>query len=244
MTEPESGRSSPVMTISSVDLPEPDGPSSATASPLTICRPMSRRIWTRAAPRPSDRLTPLSAMASPLRSAEVSPEMSFMLLSGQPSGVPAQARTHIIACARFPQPAHMGLRRARPPYGDCAQRSIRGRCSLSYCALRRRARAGGEREAACQDCRARRFADGGIRPARERRLRAAAASGAGRQRHRRRGRKCRRVRRYRVRWACAARLVGAAGHRCRHRRARRQRHAARHQAGGDARCARRDPAAG
>ena len=36
MTEPASGRSSPVITISSVDLPEPDGPSSATASPRPI----------------------------------------------------------------------------------------------------------------------------------------------------------------------------------------------------------------
>ena len=35
-TEPESGRSSPVITMSSVDLPEPDGPSKATASPRPI----------------------------------------------------------------------------------------------------------------------------------------------------------------------------------------------------------------
>ena len=35
------GRSSPVITISSVDLPEPDGPSRATASPRPILRSMS-----------------------------------------------------------------------------------------------------------------------------------------------------------------------------------------------------------
>jgi hypothetical protein len=58
------GRSSPVITISSVDLPEPDGPSRLTASPRPILRSMSRRIWTRAAPRPSDRLTPRNAMMS------------------------------------------------------------------------------------------------------------------------------------------------------------------------------------
>ncbi len=39
------------------------------------CRSMSRRIWTRAAPRPSDRLTPPSTMASPAKGC---PEMSFM----------------------------------------------------------------------------------------------------------------------------------------------------------------------
>src|SRR5271154_3197738 len=40
---------------------------------------MSLRMWTRTAPRPSDRLTPLSAMASV---AEGCPEMSFMSLTG------------------------------------------------------------------------------------------------------------------------------------------------------------------
>ncbi len=72
------------------------------------------------------------------------------------------------------------------------------------------------------------------------RLRAAAASRARRQRHRRRDRQCRRLRRHRLRRLGAARLVGAGGHRCRHRRARRQRHAARHQAGSHARGAGRD----
>ena len=33
---PESGRSNPVITINSVDLPEPEGPSRATASPRPI----------------------------------------------------------------------------------------------------------------------------------------------------------------------------------------------------------------
>src|SRR6185437_12077479 len=79
MTAPLSGRSNPVSTIRRVDLPEPDGPSSATASPRPICRLTSRRISTRAAPRPSDRLTPLSVTASP---AEEDPEMSFMRSPG------------------------------------------------------------------------------------------------------------------------------------------------------------------
>ena len=79
MTEPESGRSSPVITMSSVDLPEPEGPRRPTASPRPILRAMSRRMWTRAAPRPSDRLTPPSTMASPAKGC---PEMSFMPPTG------------------------------------------------------------------------------------------------------------------------------------------------------------------
>src|SRR5215467_4091516 len=62
-TVPESGRSRPAMTISRVDFPEPDGPTMPTASPRPILRSMSLRMWTRAAPRPSDRLTPASAIA-------------------------------------------------------------------------------------------------------------------------------------------------------------------------------------
>ena len=37
-TSPASGRSSPAMIISSVDLPEPDGPTIPTASPLRDCQ--------------------------------------------------------------------------------------------------------------------------------------------------------------------------------------------------------------
>src|ERR1700756_4353105 len=72
VTVPESGRSSPAITISRVDLPEPDGPTSPTASPRAICRSMSLRIWTRAAPRPRARLMPVSAMAPAGPPAEVS----------------------------------------------------------------------------------------------------------------------------------------------------------------------------
>src|SRR5665647_1394229 len=64
-TVPVSARSSPAITISSVDLPEPDGPTRPIASPLPIFRSMSLRIWTRAGPCPSERLTPASAMAGP-----------------------------------------------------------------------------------------------------------------------------------------------------------------------------------
>ena len=52
LIEPLSGRSRPAIVISSVDLPDPDGPTSPTASPRAIVRLMLRRIWTRAAPRP------------------------------------------------------------------------------------------------------------------------------------------------------------------------------------------------
>ena len=56
-TSPLSGRSSPAMTMSSVDLPEPDGPIRPTALPEATRRLISFRICTRAAPEPSDRLT-------------------------------------------------------------------------------------------------------------------------------------------------------------------------------------------
>src|SRR6202012_3080863 len=41
----------------SVDFPEPDGPIRPSASPDATRRLMSFRIWTRAAPEPSERLT-------------------------------------------------------------------------------------------------------------------------------------------------------------------------------------------
>src|SRR5664279_635968 len=56
-TSPLSGRSSPAITISSVDFPEPEGPIRPIASPWVTRRLMSLRIWTRAAPVPSERLT-------------------------------------------------------------------------------------------------------------------------------------------------------------------------------------------
>src|SRR6516164_3856029 len=55
-TSPLSGRSSPAITISSVDLPEPDGPIRPIASPGATRRLISFRICTRAAPPPSERL--------------------------------------------------------------------------------------------------------------------------------------------------------------------------------------------
>ena len=51
-TRPESGRSSPAIVISSVDLPEPDGPTRPTASPRATVSDIPFRICTRAAPRP------------------------------------------------------------------------------------------------------------------------------------------------------------------------------------------------
>src|SRR4029079_18665975 len=74
VTVPVSGRSSPAMTIRSVDLPDPDAPTIPTASPRPILRSMSLRIWTRAAPRPSDRFTPPRRMPA----VRAKPEVSFM----------------------------------------------------------------------------------------------------------------------------------------------------------------------
>src|ERR1700733_15475078 len=93
MTEPESGRSSPVMTMSNVDLPDPDGPRSATASPRPIWRSMLLRIWTRLAPPPSERPTPWSAMPLP-PPAEGCPEMSFIPLPGRPRPMALDARSY------------------------------------------------------------------------------------------------------------------------------------------------------
>lgn len=55
-TSPLSGRSRPAITISSVDLPEPDAPTSPIASPEATRRLISLRMCTRAAPWPSERL--------------------------------------------------------------------------------------------------------------------------------------------------------------------------------------------
>src|SRR3954464_10611319 len=54
---PLSGRSSPAITIRSVDFPEPDGPIRPIASPDPTRKLISFRICTRAAPEPSERLT-------------------------------------------------------------------------------------------------------------------------------------------------------------------------------------------
>src|SRR4051812_37728482 len=68
-TSPLSGRSSPAITISKVDLPEPDGPIRPIASPDATRRLISLRICTRAAPEPSERLTFEMAMLSGSRPA-------------------------------------------------------------------------------------------------------------------------------------------------------------------------------
>src|SRR5215207_2016758 len=65
LIEPVSARSRPASTISRVDLPEPEGPTRPIASPLPISRSISFRIWTRAAPWPSERLTPDRMTAGP-----------------------------------------------------------------------------------------------------------------------------------------------------------------------------------
>src|SRR5246127_4315801 len=66
-TSPLSGRSSPAITISSVDFPEPDGPIRPSASPEATRKLISFRMWTRAAPVPSERLTLEMEMVSGAR---------------------------------------------------------------------------------------------------------------------------------------------------------------------------------
>ncbi len=48
---PPVGVSSPPIRLSRVDLPEPDGPISATKSPSGISRSMPCRTWTSSGPR-------------------------------------------------------------------------------------------------------------------------------------------------------------------------------------------------
>ena len=63
-------------------MPEPDGPTRPTASPAPILTAMSLRIWTRAAPRPSERLTPESEIAGGRGATEVSFMRSVLRLFG------------------------------------------------------------------------------------------------------------------------------------------------------------------
>ena len=59
---PESGRIRPKICLTSVDLPAPFSPSSATTSPRSMCRVMSVFAWTD----PKDLLTPsMSSSRSP-----------------------------------------------------------------------------------------------------------------------------------------------------------------------------------
>src|SRR5271157_3437653 len=77
-TSPLSGRSSPAIIMSSVDLPEPEAPTMPTASPFAIVRLTLRKIWTRAAPRPRLRSTPRIATAGRVI-------VSGVLMAGSPS---------------------------------------------------------------------------------------------------------------------------------------------------------------
>src|SRR6185312_3313238 len=61
-TTPESTFSSPASTISRVDLPDPDGPTMPTTSPLSTVRPTLLRTCTRDAPSPSVNDTSFNSM--------------------------------------------------------------------------------------------------------------------------------------------------------------------------------------
>src|SRR5689334_18231982 len=78
-TSPLSGRSNPAITIRRVDCPEPDGPVRPIASPEATRRLISLRMWTRAAPEPSERLTLVMQIVSGLMpaSAEVLMRLSM-----------------------------------------------------------------------------------------------------------------------------------------------------------------------
>jgi hypothetical protein len=50
-SDPALGRSSPPIKLSSVDLPEPDGPMSARNSPRAMSTDKDCRTWMRSSPR-------------------------------------------------------------------------------------------------------------------------------------------------------------------------------------------------
>ncbi|MFS8198162.1 hypothetical protein ACLVWQ_05700 [Streptomyces sp. CWNU-52B] len=58
------GVSSPATRRSSVDFPEPEGPSTATVSPAAIRRSIEARTGCADAPRPKVRVTPRSSTAA------------------------------------------------------------------------------------------------------------------------------------------------------------------------------------
>ena len=89
-TEPLSGRSSPVITMSSVDLPEPDGPSRPTASPRPILQVDVAEDMNAGGAAAERQIDP--AQRDRGRQRKDSPEMSFML--------PADPRPSPLSLAR------------------------------------------------------------------------------------------------------------------------------------------------
>src|SRR5690606_33123782 len=63
-TSPASMRSSPASTISMVDLPEPDGPTTPTVSPVAMSRLTPLSTWTDDAPSPRVSDTSFMRMAA------------------------------------------------------------------------------------------------------------------------------------------------------------------------------------
>src|SRR5215470_13125183 len=80
-TSPLSGRSRPAITISSVDFPEPEGPMRPIASPDATRRLISFRMWTRAAPLPSERLMLEMQIVSAAPTEREGDSMRFMARS-------------------------------------------------------------------------------------------------------------------------------------------------------------------
>ena len=225
-TEPLSARSSPVITISSVDLPDPDGPSRPTASPRPIFRSMSLEDMH---PRRAAAEREVDAAQRHRIASERMPRRVIHVCS-RPAPVMGDAWQVIwvrerlapnAACCRAAAlccvllAARRGYRASRRPSGDRPSRSWRS-------AIRLTAGFGLPRS------------DGFVprlQAALSAKGLAAELDNAGVSGDTARG------------GTRAARLVGAAGHRRRDPRARRQRHAARNRSAGDLHGARRDSAA-
>src|SRR5262245_46950188 len=105
-TCPEVGRSSPPITINSVDLPEPDGPTMATRSPGATVRSMPRRMLTGPAALSSFRWMSTRRIISEL--AAGSKGGTSLSRNGRASGYGAwttACQALILACALLTSPA-------------------------------------------------------------------------------------------------------------------------------------------
>ena len=173
------------MTISSVDLPDPDGPTRPIASPRPISRVMSLRMWTRAAPRPSERLTPEREIA------------------GMRGRSPAEVSSMWPCIPRFWEIAPLGsygkgacIRKMRRVVAAVTLAAVRA-AAVAFAAVTLASRAGGARgRPAAAHRRVRQFAHRRLWPSRRCRVSGEARAGARGEGHRHRNRQRRGVRRH------------------------------------------------
>ena len=242
-TRPALGRSSPAVTIISVDLPEPDGPTSATVSPAAIGQRHAAQNLDR--PRRAGQ-----AEVDIVEHDQGSGDMGYRGIwrsAGHFRSAPGRRASGPRASRpQFTQPA--GGRDARGPF-PCSfidlirstHQCYRTMNRIGPLVLASPAAGGRPRHGAdAADRRFRRQPDRRARAAGERGVSGAARGAAARRGARRPHRQCRGVGRHHDRRPRAARLGARRQARSRHPRARRQRRAARHRPRDRARQSRRD----